>query len=329
MTVSKTSFMKIILKKIFILLLIIAANGELLSQQLPNYGAYRDHWYIINPAALTNNYLIDSANISIGASYRKQWIGLEEAPVTQSLSFQYILPSNRVVTGLQIINDQTGLLGNTGIYGQFAYRIPLSQNQEISIGLNAGFIQYKAEISKIDFRDVEEQALEDEGTSTKPDFSFGAFYHYADRFYLGVSVPQVFALNSSLPTDAGDFYLQRVRHYYALVGGFVPVNLFGFEGSYMEPTVWLRYLPNAPLNIDASFRYRAGNVFWLGAGAGVGFGTSTTKTMKMEVGFIFGAKGDNDSSLTKLGFNFEIPFSTYRQSFGNSIELNLVYTWKE
>lgn len=299
-----------------------------MAQQLPLFNVYRDHWNVLNPAALSNNYLINNKSKSIGVSYRNQWLGLPESPETQLLNFELVSDKRNSVIGGHILNDQTGKIGQTGIYGNYAYRIQLGKKttQSLLIGLSAGIVQYSARLSEVEFFDVEEQSIQDDDI-LYPDFGLGIFYHYADKYYFGVSVPQTFSLNTQFQTSQGKFGIDRIQHLYFVGGGYFQVSWFGNETSFVEPSVWVKYVPDAPLNIDLNFRAQISELIWAGLGGGFGFGDQTSSRLLLEAGVLLGEQINLETGQLKVGLGFDIPMTGFGAVFGNSIEANVVYSF--
>lgn len=318
-----------LLRLSFFALLLISLRAE--AQQLPAFTIYRDHWNVINPASISNNYLVNEWYYSAGASYRQQWWDVEGSPNTQVLNFEAVLPEyDRIVTGGHIIRHQTGLIDQTGLYGQFAYRIEMGRRAEqaLVVGLNAGIVQYRARLSDIQFADQELAPLEKD-LIYHPDFSLGAFYYHSDLFYAGISVPQVFGLNTTFrDTIDNEFNIQRIQHFYGVVGGYVPVSWFGTEASYIEPSAWIRYVPGSPISLDANVRYQISDFYWIGLGAGSGSGAAFSARLHFETGMVLGESLNIYSGQFKIGIGFDVPMGIYRSAFGNSFEVNLIYSWE-
>jgi len=333
------------MKKIHTFLIIffsICLQTGLQSQQLSSFTLYRDSWTMLNPASLYNSYLINEHTMSAGASYRHQWVDpeLKGAPVTEALQFQYVPEDYNFFTGGFLVNDQTGDIGFTGAYGNFAYRLLFSGrvDQSLSIGLNAGVVQYRVKFPI----EVLEQVDVINETKIYPDFGLGLFYHYDDKFYAGFSVPQTFGLDLRLrDSDQNEFLLKRVQHYYAVLGGYIDFNFFhSDESSFLEPSIWARWSPFAPLTIDANLRYQVTNLFWVGFGYGTGQpielgeldpmiipGRIGKQIIHLEAGIVVGEAFNLDGQL-KIGFGYDFQLSEYLKNFGNSFEFHAIYSWE-
>jgi len=298
------------------------------AQQLPTYSIYRDQWNVINPAAISNNYLINERHTSVGATYRRQWWNTQGGPSTQIVNFEHISHESPSVIGAHVINDQTGQIGQTGFYANYAYRISLGRRTEqtISIGLAAGLVQYRASLNKIDFPDPSSRVSVGDKLLF-PDFSLGIFYHYADRFYAGLSIPQVFDLNTQFEAGKYQFGVRRVPHLYAVIGKYFDTWL-GNETSFIEPSLWIKYVPGAPLSVDFTTRMQVSELLWGGIGIGTGLGKVTNATMRLEAGIVLGEQVRLEDSQIKIGFAYDWALApTVSRSLGSTLECHLIYSW--
>ncbi len=317
------------MKNISIIAIFLLANAGVFAQQLPMFSIYRDQWNVLNPAFLSNNYLINERNMSLGATYRRQWRGIEDGPETQVFNWEYVQEEHPITTGAFIVNDRAGVFGQTGVYGQFAYRMEMGRRtkQSLSVGLHAGLVQYRAKLSDIEWREPEDQISADDHL-LYPDFGFGFFFHDDDKYYVGASVPQVFGMTTAFKTPEGKFPILRAPHFYAVAGGYIPVSWFYSDNSFLEPSVWLRAAPHVPLSLDANVRYQISERFWAGLGGGMYAGKPVAAALHLEAGSIVDGEIINrPGSQLKIGFGFDVPLGVYRSAFGGSAEVHVVYSW--
>src|SRR6056300_51571 len=133
------------MKKI-VTLVIILISVLSYSQQDAQFSNYMYNTLIFNPA-----YAGSRGTTSIYLSQRSQWVGLEGAPKTNSLSYHSPIGSSNLGLGLSILNDEIGpvlenmISSNIGI-GMFWYSdrsylgfsIPnLLETRHINKGLSA------------------------------------------------------------------------------------------------------------------------------------------------------------------------------------------------
>jgi len=316
------------------------------AQQLPLFTQYRDNWTQLNPATLYNGYINYEHTISFGVSHRQQWVDadLQGAPVTSLAQFQIVSEDYNFHVGGYLMNDQTGDIGTTGVYGNFAYQLPLGRgrvDQTLSIGLNGGLVQYRVDIPE-GLRTNNGVGNAFSETILYPDFGAGIFYHYDERFYAGVSIPQLFGLDLNFRDEDdpnNSFDLTKVRHYYALIGAYIDFDFFEGESSFLEPSLWIRYVENVPISFDFNLRYKPSDYFWIGAG----IGSATTysylrekepkivdplkKVLHLEAGILLPELFQQEGNL-KIGFGYDVQLSQYLVNFGNSLELHVIYSWE-
>lgn len=299
------------------------------AQQMPLFTQYREMQGVINPAAINYGFFTDQHKGSVGVSFRRQWVDMPGPPTTQILRGEYFAADRTGVTilaGGYLMNDQTGPTGFTGLYGRIAGVITSdAEFSGLSIGLAAGGVQYRVKTSEIKLRDLDDIRANQDRTQFYPDLSIGAFWYQRldgvadeDYIYAGASIPQIMALDLSVPTGVSsqEVHLQRVRHYYAQAGWY---HFFG-EGSFVEPSVWVRYVPNVPLSVDMNVRYQAANNFWIGLGG------SIQGMIHAEAGVILGKNVGYDSNI-KFGYGFDYSTRTYGPLVGATHEVNLSFAF--
>ena len=316
---------------------------DAIAQQLPLFTQYRDSWTQLNPATPYNGYVNYEHKFAIGISHRQQWLDADliGAPVTSLLQFQFVSEPMNFHAGGYVLNDQTGDIGTTGVYGNFAYQLPIGKgrvDQTLSIGLNGGLVQYRVDIPKGERMQNSTGEFFSE-TVVYPDFGVGVFYNFDDRIYAGVSMPQLFGLNVNVRNEDDpnqSFDVTRVRHYYAVIGGYFDFDFFENESSFLEPSIWIRYVENVPISVDVNIRYKPSDYFWLGAGVGSASIHSNVrdqdlfdplkKVLHLEAGVVAPGISKKEGHL-KIGFGYDVQLSEYLVNFGNSAEVHVIYSW--
>lgn len=288
------------------------------AQQLPLFTQYREYQTIINPASVGSNYLTSETNLSFGASYRSQWTGLENGPTTATLRVDHLFENSgfSLLSGGYVMHDQTGPTGFTGLYGRIGGLISDDPYYGgIAVAISGGVSQFRVKGSEIRLYD-DNEAIVDENT-LYPDVGFGVFAYKQinrkDYIYGGISVPQILGLDLSIKNDQRDYQVTRVQHFYASAG----LIKFFRDDSFIEPSVWVKYVENAPVNADFNFRYRMKTNFWIGMGA------STGGNFHAETGIILGQSGD---SIFKIGYGFDYSFSRFGPFAGTTHEVNISYS---
>lgn len=293
-------------------------------QQLSLFTQYRENISVLNPAAPDSDFFGFGQNVSFGASYRSQWVGIDNSPQTAILRGSYLNRNSgfSLLAGGHLISDRTGPTGFTGVYGRLGGIISADPDASgLALGLTGGIVQYSVRGTEINFRQSGDIVGDQDNAQFFPDVGFGAlFYTTVGRFtdnyiYAGVSVPQVIGLDLTFQTDEGEFNTQRVQHFYAMMGYYK----FFDNGSFLEPSVWVKYTQNVPVNVDFNLRYQLPTSIWVGVGA------STSQSAHLEAGVIL---GDIQSfeNLVKIGYGFDYSFSSFGPYGGGTHEINITYS---
>lgn len=311
-----------------ILIISIFTLWKVEGQQLTPFTLYRDHWNLINPAAVSNNYILAEYPYSVSASSRFQYLGVglnwKDAPNTNVINAEWVNDNLNSTFGLQLISDKIGLLGNSGAYLSYAYKLRLSRREEkfLSFGISAGAVNYYSKINGADFPIAEPDIVP---TSTfLPDLNIGIYYRNEDKYYLGISFPQFMNLTAKFKSAEKElFSIKRYRHIYAVGGVYIPFDFFGLgdETAILDVSGWIRYLPNQLPVLDGNIRYQHNQTFWFGAGV------STSATSHFEVGFLAGKTIGLFDNQIKISISYDVPFGRSIYYLGSSIEASIAYSW--
>jgi type IX secretion system PorP/SprF family membrane protein len=298
------------------------------AQQLPLFTQYREYHSVLNPATVNSDYILNRYNLSFGASLRTQWVGVARNPQTQILRGEYCFNKNNdnfftPIVGGYLMNDATGPTGFRGIYGRFAM-IGTHDPREggFSAGLNIGATQFHLNATEVYFRQPDQLAQQDY-QQMYPDIGLGVFGYKTfsgekDILYGGLSVPQIFGFDLRFKGTDKEFAVKRVPHFYGLLGfyKFLPFA----EGTFVEPSVWIKYVPNVAVQLDFNTRYQMGEYIWLGVGY------STANTFHGEIGFLLGENIGWANNNCKIGYGYDHAFSTISPYFGTTHEINFTFT---
>lgn len=318
--------MKLSKLKYGLFLLLIFSVVDLWGQQLPLFTQYREYHSFINPATIHHDYYTYEYNLSVGVSYRTQWVNVPGTPQTGFIRGEFIANTRSsvgLVLGAYAIYDRTDPTGFTGFYLRGAGIVtddPFYGG--LSIGLTVGAVQYRVKTASLTARDAGDIIATDNQTVIYPDAGVGIFFYNRidgglfdeDTYYVGVSVPQSIGLDIRFQGDNGEFGQKRVQHFYGLLGFYKYLN----EDTFLEPSVWVKYAPNAPVHADFNLRFQLSNFMWIGAGY------ATTSTFHLDVGFLVGENIGLDNQL-KIGYGYDWNFNTYGPRFGPSHEINISY----
>lgn len=245
------------MKKIhFIVLLALGFLSEIQAQQDPHYTQYMYNMNVINPA-----YAGSKENLSFGLLYRKQWVDIEDAPSTFTLSGSSPVGKN-VGIGLSVISDKIGPVEENNVYGDFSYTLNLGGEHRLALGLKAG-----ATFNKVDLLsdigngfvpDADDPAFSKNTNNTFLNIGTGLFY-YTNKYYVAFSVPNMLK-STHLDYDGKKFGTESL-HYF-LTGGYV----FDLNPNLkFKPFAMLKSAFDAPLSVDASTNFLIYDKLELGA----------------------------------------------------------------
>lgn len=180
--------MKIIqpISKILAITLVLTSLSLVSRAQLnPFNSMYFQNQYLYNPAMAGMDQ-----TLNINLAYRQQWNSFPGAPKTSALTLDF-QPADRVGLGLNVNDDQTGLIRQTRVMGTYAYHVPLSDhNQHLSFGLSLGIDDSRVNYNNVngDVTDIEIQQY----NQLKPyvDGDFGIAYT-SNSLNVGAAVPNL------------------------------------------------------------------------------------------------------------------------------------------
>ena len=280
-------------KVLFIFLLAVVAHKSY-SQQIPVISQYMFNTLTLNPAIAG----IKDEKIVTRLQNRNQWVGIENAPVTQLGSIHGFIEKWNVGLGAVVFNDVAGPLRQTGVQTSYAYHIRTSPESKMSLGLQLGLFQQRINTSLLTTDMPNDEAVNKAGEShILPDASFGALY-YSYKYYLGFSIPHLIGGNVS------NTNFKLSRHYYILGGYLFDVS----DEIQVEPSVLLRAVAPTPLSADINAKVIYKEVFWVGGSY------RTSKEMVMMAGFRVAEK-------FYFGYSYDITFNPLREYTKGSHEL--------
>jgi type IX secretion system PorP/SprF family membrane protein len=241
-------------KIIFILLSVLALNIK--AQQETMISQYMFNGLFINPA-----YAGSHKYFSASLLYRNQWVNFEGAPKTGIVSVDGPIVNNKMGIGLVAVNDRIGITNKTDVYGNYAYHLQVNENSKLSFGIKAGFSNYNADFGDLKYWDKNDQVYQQGAVShLLPRFGFGTYY-YSEKFYAGISIPTLLAYDNtySFNVDLNKASFLR-RHLFVTTGYVFEVS----ESVKLKPSMLLKYVTNAPAEIDITMSSMFKDIIWLG-----------------------------------------------------------------
>jgi len=240
--------MKTLLRSLVIANL-IGVSVSAFAQQDPMYSQYMFNGLSVNPA-----YAGVRGTPSMTALYRKQWIGIEGAPTTITFSADAPVKNQKMALGMNLVQDKIGISNNFMLNLIYAYRIRFANDGVLSLGLQAGINQFKADYSSVETSMTPGQIDDAFGYTTSsifPNFGFGAYY-YTGKFFVGAGVPKMIKNNLSgtnNPTlDFTSYPNRQNRHLFVTTGYDFDLN----PDWALKPSLLLKGVHGAPLELDVN-----------------------------------------------------------------------------
>ncbi len=188
------------LKKIFLIFAFAMSQITFSQEGVAVYSDYlSDNYYLIHPS------MAGAANCGkIRLTGRQQWLGQEDAPSLQTLSFNTALDEDGTSgVGMILFNDKNGYHSQKGAKLTYAHHLRFSRGtsdlNQLSFGLSAAFVQ--STLDETQFTTFDPVVF---GGVYQKDAYFnvdiGASYHYMD-FFTHVTVKNFLANRSEIYTE--------------------------------------------------------------------------------------------------------------------------------
>ena len=327
------------MRRLKILLVVILSAWALPGySQVVNFSQYHLEPQFTNPANIAANEFIE-----VILKYREQSLDSDLGFSTSGFTFLYPLFYNnprRSFGGLAIsvVDEQSGtsnLYRASGVYGGFAYKINLKRGHFLSMGLQAGYLSQRVDLSKIttDAQFVNGSFDPSSGTGetfkddrvNAPIYNGGLTWFHLDRYgeaniFLGGAVYNINQPDFSFIGENDKLPLSVISH-----GG---VTILRSDKFSIVPSFrWIYFEGSNHINAGSFFNYYFEAVNR----------NNKARSGKLELGAWY---NNNDmavlhlgvyiSSLT-IGLSYDLPFSSdiNDQNFTNAVEVTLRWRFRK
>ncbi len=279
-----------ILRIYIILLVFLVLSKATNAQSLPMYSQYIYNMGNINPAYAGNRGVP-----SLSAIWREQWVGLPGAPTTKSFSYDFATNSKKVGIGIQLFEDKyVNYIKRTGAALNYNMKVQISQQGVLSLGLKFGFYNDSKNLygsylgATGDMNDV---VVTNNLNKVIPVAGAGIYYNN-DKFYAGISVPDLVSFSSSQNYNADNtLYQVKQAHYFLTAGYSFDLN----EELQLKPSMLLKAASGAPISMDINTNLWMRNI--VGLGASYRTGESILGMAEIQI-----------SSQLRFGYAYDMPF---------------------
>ena len=263
------------MKKLALILILIALKQISAAQQLPLFSQYLYNKFLINPAhAGSDGYT------SFNLTLREQWVGYDGAPRTYSLSWQTRILKRRykltgpalnrthyrpktdgkVGLGAYVFSDHNGLIQRTGFQVAYAYHMWLADYTQLSLGLALTGYHFIVNADETNFYDPNEPWLTNnlrQGVFV-PDADFG-IYLLNPKYDVGFSSQQIFGSAAKIGEHAYNNY-KMYRHYYMFGSYYYRVR----TKTALQPSLLLKMSDQIRPQADIGLSCIYDDSYWVG-----------------------------------------------------------------
>lgn len=272
-----------------------------IAQDVPIYNQYFMNPYVYNPAFVGHN-----EHPMIFLSHRRQWIGIEGAPVSSSVSFHSELKKN-VAIGAHLYTEKRGLLTSSTAELALGYKLKLGQKNFVQFGLAAG-----AGSNNIDLTEAPAGATitEDLDNSIYLDGRFGVKVQLG-HLNLGFSLPTLFE-RDYVHDNSGELSTDPLSKYIAMASYRFVVSEDNFA---FEPHLLYRTLGGEFTQIEGGGVFYIKNL-WVGGSYRMDYGAT-------------GLLGINIKDKLAIGYAYEMATAVVSGFTDGSHELSISFRLKE
>jgi type IX secretion system PorP/SprF family membrane protein len=286
------------MKKFFIVsLTLIIGFTTANAQQMPMFGTYNYNKMLITPSAAGMDQKF-GANLSS----RLQFAGFEQAPVSNALSVDYGPEGKKFGVGLMVYSDQLGLSKTTGVQGNYAYRVQLTNDLELGLGLGLAFDQWTFDTYSMRPEDYNDPALFNANQQVNAFRGDAGLHIKWNELFVSFAVPKAYASDLSYIGDTtigNTVEVSQLRHMLTYASYEIPLK----DGKYsVTPSVLLRMAEGVDMQYDVNLGFEYTDKAYAMLAYRQGYAAS------IGAGVILNTR-------TRLGYSYDFPinnFSTYK-----------------
>jgi len=283
-----------------------SSDSSGISLGYPVYSQYLQNGLLINPA-----YAGSRGALSGFLSYRMQWMGIQDAPVFQSISLDAPMKNDRVGLGIMGQFMHYGFTRSKSIYASYSYNIKVWGGR-LAFGLKGGVDLSNTDYTGISLTTPGDPVFTDDNkTYVLPNFGAGVYYTN-DRFFAGLSVPHFLSYKKTTDNDVQAYHSFSNYDFIFSAGGLVTIS----EMLKFKPSMLMNYSLKETKNLvqlDINGNFILADLLWLGA--------SWRTTEKVVVGI---AQVQLNPQLM-LGFSYDYPVGAMNSFSKGSSEFILRY----
>ena len=297
------------MKNSILIVAILLGSVTAKAQQLPLISNYLNTAYLFNPA-----FSGIDGKTEITVLNRRQWTDVQGSPETQFMSFNGNQNDLKFGYSGYAFNDVTDIVSRSGFYGSYAWHVKFSDENSLSLGMGAGYVNNTINIAGIRVQDELDPVLYSQLNRGTFDLNFGFNLKFGD-FNIGAAVPNLLApaIDFSDNYIISPFQYQYMRHFVVNTQYDVQMQ----KGLMtLSPYLTIRANQVTVPQIDAGLMFNHNEYFFVGAA----YRSSYAVT---------GNAGVHLTENITIGYAYDFSLNTYGFALGNSHEFMLRYSFGE
>ncbi|MFZ6011808.1 MAG: PorP/SprF family type IX secretion system membrane protein [Bacteroidota bacterium] len=285
-----------------LLITILSVSGLWVSgQDVPLFTQKLTNSFLYNPSVAGNSVG------SLTLSHRQFWSGVQDSPTTNFFSFHTPFGNYKYGLGVNFYQDKIGV--SQTLYGSaaFAYHVKITDNKAFSMGVSGEYNNQKINPVSADVIDADDDLLNQSGSVSNVDFSFGMSFR-SKRFKIGGSANRLRSLVGI--QDSSDHF----PSFYSGFAGFaIPL---ANERDLLEPTVTLRSYASGSKQLDAGLFYTFNNTATLGGSYRTGGIVNLTAALKLY-------------KYVTIGYSRDVYTGDYSKGLGATNEFTIRFDFRD
>ena len=297
------------MRKFLFTLALVVGSYSVQAQQLPLVSNYLNTAHLFNPA-----FSGLDGKTEITVLNRRQWTDIQGAPETQFMAFNGNREDLKFGYSGYAFNDVTDIVSRAGFYGSYAWHVKFTDQNSLSLGLGAGYVNNTINVGGIRVQDDLDPVLFSALNRGKFDLNFGFNLKFCD-FSFGAAVPNILAPKVDFSDNyvISPFQYQYMRHY--VVNTQYDVNLQ--KGLMtLSPFVTVRANEVTIPQVDAGLMFNHKEYFFIGAAYRSSYAVTANTGVHLT------------ENIT-MGYAYDFSLNTYGFALGNSHEFMLRYSFGE
>ena len=307
------------MKRFFPLIIILSSACSLYAQQDAQQSQYMFNGIYINPA-----YAGYKETLNLHAYYRDQWTGIAGAPKSFAVAIDASANDGNVGLALQIANDKLGAQSTQSIYGNYAYRIRINDNEasRLALGFGVGVSQTAINFGLLDPNDPEPTLPVGIQSTFVPDARVGAYFSN-DKYYLGLSADNL--VGQYIESKSLDLPITKPHIY--LTGGYLfPLS----EDVLIKPSFLIKDDRGGPTSLDMNTFILLGQKLWVGGSYRTGIKLYNKPYLQTDLSALnAGVLGFEffPSETLRIGYNYDFSVGSLHAYSGGTHEISIGFTF--